>query len=1067
MRQLGQQQQENHRKSSNSYMANNQRLGAVDQDQKHGQEQDQEQEQDQDQDEQPRPQQIHHQRFFPSGDVASSLSAAASMPPVPQTPFDPTYGASLLPSHMLMGSPFVSTPMRPQGHFHPSASSHSNHSRSFLYYPQPPILKPIPPRRRKSFSLNHSEPYQVNFKILPKGKDEYMTRSLLFSNLERQENFDIHNFLTNFIKFGPIESIYLLDDSHSILLSFLTKATCLDFYNNLLQRFSEFKSKLHSTKLSVSFVCQDETNWFRLLQMNVVTRGVTRSLCIEFEDQSMELTSDLIHEKIPWLFFSHRFVIERIDLVNAAAPKNQNFNNRYLLIHFICISMALEVEEYLQQASQKKQLGISKIQFVNVNGHSSDLSDEDAVAAANGLQRESRTSSVSSISLPISNSSDLVELFHSLDLALGIISLQVIPSEYPVPLIESHDDHLHSVTISRPSKTLTSSTSLVEMDGGPNGGTPNGSNAMQGVLLLSDPSSDGNTPSMLPNELNINTSLMPGPMGGQVLGTSQSLSLHNPNDNGGAGPSYFMDPMSGAPINQALQRQYLTGTGQVGGSNNRTVYIGNIHPRSKPEDICNVVRGGILQNIKWIHSKRICFVTFIEAAAAIQFYANASLEPIVLHGNILRVGWGQPSGELPKNIALAVTIGASRNVYVSLPEYSFKEKYINNPEFKEYHGKYKLPSEEQLRQDFTKYGQVEQINYLDDGHCCWVNFMNIAHAIRLVEDCNSLSQRNLEKFHAQFDGRYKNLIIGYGKDRCGNVNKNLTANKNSRFFKKIKKLNCTTKPNKRQQSKRGTSSASSDDARKDDASTEKVPVSSKEPVCDEILGLNDDNALAEGLGISLSSAYVNEYGDDISKRTNKKNRSKTETVEEDTGYTTSGSSDIDIIVAPPLEHNKGKEGNSNHGKSKRKSQGGKRLQNGAQDGVGGGYGGHSQHYLAGSFELVNSNTYLDSIPPLVPSPINQHFHDKSLCRGSAHVNDNNNALGGFNNYSYNCGGSNNGNRTRRRRQAKFSKPIAGQDVMSQYLEQLHHSTFLYSTNILGATTVHDPLGFYDVNANEP
>ena len=62
--------------------------------------------------------------------------------------------------------------------------------------------------------------------------------------------------------------------------------------------------------------------------------------------------------------------------------------------------------------------------------------------------------------------------------------------------------------------------------------------------------------------------------------------------------------------------------------------------------------------------------------------------------------------------------------------------------------------------------------------------MNITSAIKLVEDANGADNK---KFHGSYQDRYKGLIIGYGKDRCGNVNKNLVANKKSRFFKKVKK----------------------------------------------------------------------------------------------------------------------------------------------------------------------------------------------------------------------------------------------------------------------------------------
>lgn len=46
---------------------------------------------------------------------------------------------------------------------------------------------------------------------------------------------------------------------------------------------------------------------------------------------------------------------------------------------------------------------------------------------------------------------------------------------------------------------------------------------------------------------------------------------------------------------------------------NRTVYLGNIHPETNLEEICNTIRGGILQQIRYIQDKHIAFVTFVDA----------------------------------------------------------------------------------------------------------------------------------------------------------------------------------------------------------------------------------------------------------------------------------------------------------------------------------------------------------------------------------------------------------------------------------------------------------------------
>jgi hypothetical protein len=38
---------------------------------------------------------------------------------------------------------------------------------------------------------------------------------------------------------------------------------------------------------------------------------------------------------------------------------------------------------------------------------------------------------------------------------------------------------------------------------------------------------------------------------------------------------------------------------------NRTIYLGNIHPETSTEDLCNAIRGGVLQSIRYMQDKHI------------------------------------------------------------------------------------------------------------------------------------------------------------------------------------------------------------------------------------------------------------------------------------------------------------------------------------------------------------------------------------------------------------------------------------------------------------------------------
>lgn len=194
-------------------------------------------------------------------------------------------------------------------------------------------------------------------------------------------------------------------------------------------------------------------------------------------------------------------------------------------------------------------------------------------------------------------------------------------------------------------------------------------------------------------------------------------------------------------ISNALAQQSIaaaavaTTAGGVNNLGNRTVYLGNIHPETTIEEICNVVRGGLLHHIRYIPDKHICFVTFIDPTSAASFYALSNLQGLMIHNRRLKIGWGKHSGALPPAIALAVSGGASRNVYIG----NLDETW----------------TEERLRQDFSAYGEIELVNTLREKSCAFVNFTNIANAIKAIEGMRGRDE-------------YKRFKINFGKDRCGN-----------------------------------------------------------------------------------------------------------------------------------------------------------------------------------------------------------------------------------------------------------------------------------------------------------
>ncbi|TFK92012.1 hypothetical protein K466DRAFT_481521 [Polyporus arcularius HHB13444] len=170
---------------------------------------------------------------------------------------------------------------------------------------------------------------------------------------------------------------------------------------------------------------------------------------------------------------------------------------------------------------------------------------------------------------------------------------------------------------------------------------------------------------------------------------------------------------------------------------NRTVYLGNIHPETTTEDLCNAIRGGVLQSLRYMQDKHIAFVTFVDPAAALTFFQVASYQGLTLNNRRLKIGWGKNSGPLPPALALAVHSGATRNVYVG-----------NIEDFDTF-------TEEKLKRDFGEYGEIELVNFLKEKNCAFVNFTNIANAIKAIDGVKNKPD-------------YANLRIAHGKDRCAN-----------------------------------------------------------------------------------------------------------------------------------------------------------------------------------------------------------------------------------------------------------------------------------------------------------
>ncbi|AOA60540.1 RNA-binding protein [Komagataella phaffii CBS 7435] len=239
--------------------------------------------------------------------------------------------------------------------------------------------------------------------------------------------------------------------------------------------------------------------------------------------------------------------------------------------------------------------------------------------------------------------------------------------------------------------------------------------------------------------------------------------------------NYFLNNVDPDFISTALVQQsnaaaaIATQAGGVNNLGNRTVYLGSLQPDVTVEEVCNVVRGGILEKVRLIYEKYACFITFIDPIAAAQFFAMSSLHGLIIRNRKVKIGWGKHSGPLPNALTLAVSNGASRNLYIGGLDLDDNGEVCEGEPIKTENGpstsKKVIECAKKLRADFEVFGEIEQINFFVEKGCAFVNFSNISNAIKAIDGI---------KYNKDYEG----LKINFGKDRCGNIPKQFNNNHN-------------------------------------------------------------------------------------------------------------------------------------------------------------------------------------------------------------------------------------------------------------------------------------------------
>jgi hypothetical protein len=74
-----------------------------------------------------------------------------------------------------------------------------------------------------------------------------------------------------------------------------------------------------------------------------------------------------------------------------------------------------------------------------------------------------------------------------------------------------------------------------------------------------------------------------------------------------------ISPSTANPFTSPFSAYPFSPDGAAAGAQglNRTVYLGNIHPETTIEDLCNAIRGGVLQSIRYMQDKHIAVCVYI------------------------------------------------------------------------------------------------------------------------------------------------------------------------------------------------------------------------------------------------------------------------------------------------------------------------------------------------------------------------------------------------------------------------------------------------------------------------
>lgn len=661
----------------------------------------------------------------------------------------PYYPQRFLPSQMVMGSPFYqnsdssfrfNSPVTDNFYSNENLKNTKSKLNSKKLDKLPTENNINTPNNSKIIQAE-SSPVKSSSPPLPplssSKSSNINTRSLKFSNLRNDISLAE---LLELINFGPIETCYFdlnstsddSNDSRSIIISFIDGRVANDCYNQSLDIIDELKHLLDSPNLSL-----DPTDSLPLsdfIQNEININGASRVICLS--NLPYNLNNDILFNEL-----SNFGTIQLIDY---------NINKNAAFAYFTSIFMAIKCFDQLPLSNSilsncKIFYSNDSITFLN-NHHSNNLNNtsylHDTFANYADIHEESETE----------NENDEQEQERERH------------QQQPEKNNENNDDDDDDDDIqfynaqdnTNPNMVLPYSRTSTSIS------TPRISSTTD-LLNTKRIISNNRFNSGFFNDSSFNTPLAP-----TITNDMYDLSLQH---------------VHNSTISLASLPQNNIG--------NRTVYLGNLASNTTFEDICNKIRGGIIEKLKLFPEKRVAFISFVYHEDAANFISRFFNQNLFINSKCIKIGWGKNSGNLSPDILSAIeNDGACRNLYIGVNEEletddDFQLVRIDPFESKSGGEEFKkvfnlIPNEKTLRSDFSIFGDIEQINFFKNGSCAFINFTSIYSCINAIAEFqNSDYNDPNDTLHTSFDNRYRKLNIAFGKDRCANPPKKKRSKKKS------------------------------------------------------------------------------------------------------------------------------------------------------------------------------------------------------------------------------------------------------------------------------------------------